>query len=64
MAKVKNFITVEEKTLNQLIKLCQAQTIILDYCKNQIQQQGYETNYLKKKIELIEICIQKKKIEH
>jgi hypothetical protein len=64
MAKVKNFITVEEKTLNQLIKLCQAQTIILDCWKNQIQQQGYETNYLKKKIELIEICIQKKKKEH
>ena len=50
MAKVKNFITVEERTLNKLIKLCQAQTILLDYCKNQIQQQGYETNYIKKRI--------------
>lgn len=65
MAKIKDPITISEKTLHQLIKMCQTQTLLYDNYKEQIQQQGYEINVLEKRITLLEICInKKKKLEH
>jgi len=65
MAKIKDPITISEKALHQLIKMCQTQTLLYDNYKEQIQQQGYEINVLEKRITLLEICInKKKKLEH
>ena len=63
MAKTKNQVTVSEKSLQKLINICQTNLIFQDEFKNQIQQQGYEINALRKKIELLEICMQKKRKE-
>jgi hypothetical protein len=61
MAKTNNTVTISEKTLKKLIKMCQTVLFMQDECTSQLQQQGYQINTLNKKIDLIEICIKKKK---
>jgi hypothetical protein len=65
MAKNTNKVTVYEKTLEKLITMCQVQSKMLEDYAYQMQQQGYEINNLRKKIDLIEVCILKnRKKEH
>ena len=65
MAKNTNKVTVNEKTLEKLISMCQVQSKMLENYAYQMQQQGYEINDLRKKIDLIEVCILKnRKKEH
>ena len=65
MAKNTNKVTVYEKTLEKLITMCQVQSKMLENYAYQMQQQGYEINVLRKKIDLIEVCILKtRKKEH
>jgi hypothetical protein len=65
MAKTTNKVTVNEKTLEKLITMCQVQSKMLKNYAEQMQQQGYEINNLRKKIDLIEVCILKnRKKEH
>jgi hypothetical protein len=65
MAKNTNKVTVNEKTLEKLITMCQVQSKMLENYAYQMQQQGYEINNLRKKIDLIEVCILKnRKKEH
>jgi hypothetical protein len=65
MAKNTNKVTVNEKTLEKLITMCQVQSKMLENYAYQMQQQGYEINNLRKKIDLIELCILKnRKKEH
>ena len=65
MAKTTNKVTVNEKTLEKLISMCQVQSKMLENYAYQMQQQGYEINNLRKKIDLIEVCILKnRKKEH
>jgi hypothetical protein len=65
MAKNTNKVTVYEKTLEKLITMCQVQSKMLEDYAYQMQQQGYEINVLRKKIDLIEVCILKnRKKEH
>jgi hypothetical protein len=65
MAKNTNKVTVYEKTLEKLISMCQVQSKMLENYAYQMQQQGYEINNLRKKIDLIEVCILKnRKKEH
>jgi hypothetical protein len=59
MAKTTNKVTVNEKTLEKLITMCQVQSKMLKNYADQMQQQGYEINNLRKKIDLIEVCILK-----
>lgn len=61
MAKIKDPVTISEKSLEKLIKMCQTQNLLHASYKEQIQQQGYQINVLEKKITLLEICISKKK---
>jgi hypothetical protein len=66
MAKNTNKVTVNEKTLEKLITMCQVQSKMLEDYAYQMQQQGYEINVSnRKKIDLIEVCILKnRKKEH
>ena len=65
MAKNTNKVTVNEKTLEKLISMCQVQSKMLENYAYQMQQQGNEINVLRKKIDLIEVCILKnRKKEH
>ena len=65
MAKNTNKVTVYEKTLEKLITMCQVKSKMLEDYAYQMQQQGYEINVLRKKIDLIEVCILKnRKKEH
>lgn len=65
MAKTTNKVTVSQKTLEKLITMCQVQSKMLKNYAEQMQQQGYEINNLRKKIDLIEVCILKnRKKEH
>ena len=65
MVKNTNKVTVSQKTLEKLITMCQVQSKILKNYAEQMQQQGYEINNLRKKIDLIEVCILKnRKKEH
>lgn len=65
MAKTTNKVTVNEKTLEKLITMCQVQSKMLKNYADQMQQQGYEINNLRKKIDLIEVCMLKnRKKEH
>lgn len=65
MAKTTNKVTVNEKTLEKLIIMCQVQSKMLKNYADQMQQQGYKINNLRKKIDLIEVCILKnRKKEH
>jgi hypothetical protein len=61
MAKIKDPVTISEKSLQKLITMCQTQNLLHTSYKEQIQQQGYQINVLEKKITLLEICISKKK---
>lgn len=65
MVKNTNKVTVSQKTLEKLITMCQVQSKMLKNYAEQMQQQGYEINNLRKKIDLIEVCILKnRKKEH
>jgi hypothetical protein len=65
MIKNTNKVTVSQKTLEKLITMCQVQSKMLKNYAEQMQQQGYEINNLRKKIDLIEVCILKnRKKEH
>ena len=60
MAKIKDPVTISEKSLQKLITMCQTQNLLQASYKEQIHQ-GYQINVLEKKITLLEICISKKK---
>jgi len=63
MAKTKNQVTISEKAIKKLLNMCQTNLLMQHEYKEQIQQQGYEINALRKKIDLLEICVQKKRKE-
>jgi len=63
MAKTKDKIIISEKAIQKLLNMCQTNLLIQHEYKEQIQQQGYEINALRKKIDLLEICMQKKRKE-
>lgn len=63
MATKKSSVTISEKALQKLINTCQMHLLFQDEFRHQIQQQGYEINALRKKLDLIEICMRKKRKE-
>ena len=48
MAKIKDPVTISEKSLQKLITMCQTQNLLHASYKEQIQQQGYQINVLEK----------------